>query len=75
MAAWEFTAVLSNVGAVFTPDVTKVWEVKDTAGQSDWDRIQKLGQEGWKLVSCCPVTAGNGMLYQILWTFKRPLNG
>jgi hypothetical protein len=74
MAAWEYTVILSNVGAVFTPSVAKVWQSKDSQGQTDWDRIQKLGQEGWELVSCCPVAAGNGVLYQLLWTFKRPVN-
>jgi hypothetical protein len=74
MAAWEFTVVLSNTSAVLMPDVSKVWTSKDSAGVSDWDRIQQLGQEGWELVSCCPVAAGNGMTYQILWTFKRPVN-
>jgi|WetSurMetagenome_2_1015567.scaffolds.fasta_scaffold74683_3 hypothetical protein len=75
MAAWEYTVVLSTVGAVFGPDVAKVWTAKDAAGVSDWDRIQQLGQEGWELVSCCPAAGGGGMIYQILWTFKRPVNG
>jgi hypothetical protein len=74
MAAWEFTVILSNVNAVLMPDVSRVWTSKDSAGASDWDRIQQLGQEGWELVSCCPVAGGNGMIYQILWTFKRPVN-
>ena len=72
MAIWEYTLVVSEVGGTFRVDIGKVWQSKAVDGKSDWERVQRLGAEGWELVSAYPVARNGGGTGQVVWGFKRP---
>jgi hypothetical protein len=59
------------VNGLWKPDVGKIWEEKGQDGKTNWDRIQHLGEDGWELVSCFPITTGEGATTEVSWVFKR----
>ncbi|MCX6083292.1 MAG: DUF4177 domain-containing protein [Chloroflexi bacterium] len=75
---WQLQTHAVNIVKVgFTvPEInpTFIWERKDKEGKTDWDKLNKLANDGWELVSVTPiVTAHSGQTFQLLYTFKRPL--
>jgi hypothetical protein len=52
------------------PDISRMWQLRGPDGLTDWDRLQKMGREGWEAVSCVPLQF-NGYTLQVIWTFKR----
>ena len=70
---WEYSIThsdrLSNVSGV--PQVSSIWRTKYADETTDWDHIQRMGREGWELVSAFPVT-GNGTTLYVTFIFRRP---
>ena len=55
-----------------------IWNDKNDAGKTDFDKITEMGLNGWELVSVTPVAVYaspnmSGATYEILFTFKRPI--
>lgn len=83
MPNWDYTAVYGYIrtkgsGALSAhySDPSQIWTHKDKAGQTVWDSIKALGQEGWELVSVAPIVDNNAdqsFTTYLLYTFKRPL--
>jgi hypothetical protein len=45
---------------------------KDEDGNSDWDSICQLGDEGWEMIGLSPITVLEGSTAELLFVFKRP---
>src|SRR5438067_10238579 len=77
MDQWNYNVLVVDMGGTGTQmgfaraSITKMWEVRGPDGQTDWDRLQNMGREGWELVNSFPVSAGNGNTVQVVFTFKR----
>lgn len=79
---WEYDAFVmeitgphtySSLGEKLNANINDVWgRVMADKGTTYWDHLQQLGIEGWELVSCFPVTAGEGWTREVVWVFKRP---
>jgi hypothetical protein len=71
--AWEYSIThsdrLSNVSGI--PQVSSIWRTKYADETTDLDYIQRMGGEGWELVSAFPVSANGTTLY-VTFIFKRP---
>ena len=55
----------------------RLWSVKDNEGLTAYDRMQRMGREGWELVSAVPtsdpaVRGGYGEA-GLLFIYKRPV--
>ena len=61
-----------TLSAEMRPDISRMWQVPGTDGVTDWDRLQKMGREGWELVTCVTFDFG-GFTMQMIWTFKRQI--
>ena len=71
-AAWEYTIVHTDrLNTPSGPQLAPIWRRKYADGSTDWDQINKLGQEGWEMVSAFPVEAAGTLLY-VAFVFKRP---
>lgn len=74
--AWEYSIThsdrLSNVSGI--PQVSSIWRTKYADETTDLDYIQRMGSEGWELVSAFPVSANGTTLY-VTFIFKRPVSG
>lgn len=72
-AAWEYSIThsdrLSNVSGV--PQISSLWRTKYADETTDWDHIQRMGRDGWELVSAFPITANGTTLY-VTFIFRRP---
>lgn len=71
---WEYSIThsdrLSNVSGV--PQISSIWRTKYADETTDLDYIQRMGSEGWELVSAFPVSANGTTLY-VTFIFKRPM--
>jgi hypothetical protein len=71
--AWEYSIthsdLLSNVSGV--PQISSIWRTKYADEATDWDHLQRMGREGWELVSAFPVMADGTTLY-VTFIFRRP---
>ncbi len=75
MDQWSYNILVVDLVAP-KPTAAKMWEVRGPDGLTDWDRLQKMGSDGWELVSVTPVTGGwgvSGMVVttQMVFTFRR----
>ncbi len=65
---WEYQTVKFNIAGG--------WNLSGV--DFDVDVVQeftnRLGSEGWELVSAFPVNSGHGHSKEIVFIFKRPLN-
>jgi hypothetical protein len=69
---WEYTIVHTDrLNTPSGPQLAPIWRRKYADGSTDWDQINKLGQEGWEMVSAFPVVGGGTLLY-LAFVFKRP---
>src|SRR5438067_13796236 len=70
MDQWNYNVLVVDMGGTGTQmgfaraSITKMWEVRGPDGQTDWDRLQNMGREGWELVNSFLVSAGNGNTVQ-----------
>jgi hypothetical protein len=71
MAIWEYNILVTVIRTLWKPDMGKIWGDKGPDGKTDWDRVQRLGEEGWELVNCFPVASGEGGTAEVAWVFKR----
>lgn len=70
---WEYNAFVMDLGVVLTNNINDAWSNRiGPDGFTNWEVLQRMGREGWELVSCFPVTS-NGWTRQVVWTFKRPV--
>ena len=69
---WEYTIVHTDrLNTQAGPQLAPMWKRKYADGTTDWDQIQKLGEEGWEMVNAFPVE-GSGTLQYLAFVFKRP---
>ncbi len=69
---WEYTIVHTDrLNTPAGPQIAPIWRRKYADGSTDWDQIQKLGEDGWEMVNAFPVE-GNGTLQYLAFVFKRP---
>ena len=69
---WEYTIVHTDrLSTPSGPQLAPIWRRKYADGSTDWDQIQKLGEEGWEMVNAFPVEGG-GTLQYVAFIFKRP---
>ena len=70
--SWEYSIThsdrLSNVSGV--PQISSIWRTKYADETTDWDHIQRMGSEGWEMVSAFPVVANGTTLY-VTFIFRR----
>ena len=70
---WEYSIThsdrLTNTAGI--PQISSIWRTKYADGSTDWDAIERMGREGWELVSAFPVD-GNGTTLYITFIFRRP---
>ena len=69
---WEYTIVHTDrLNTPSGPQLAPIWRRKYADGSTDWDQIQKLGEDGWEMVNAFPVEGG-GTLQYVAFVFKRP---
>jgi hypothetical protein len=69
---WEYTIVHTDrLNAPGGPQLAPMWRRQYADGSTDWDQINKLGADGWEMISAFPVEAG-GTLQYVAFVFKRP---
>lgn len=76
MAKWEYNVVISDVspgGLAQRPNLNAMWDVPRVGGQTDVNRVQQLGGEGWELVNVIPIAGTGGFTLMIMWVFKRQI--
>ena len=64
---WDYHALATYIAE----SAAEVWEKRFEDGQTAFDRVAGRGEEGWELVSVCPILS-NGSTRQLLFVFKRP---
>jgi hypothetical protein len=67
MTKWDYHALATHIAE----SVAEIWENKFDDGLTAFDRIARRGEEGWELMSVCPIVA-NASTRQILFVFRRP---
>ena len=71
-AMWEYTIVhTDHLNGPSGPQLAPIWRRKYADGSTDWDQINKLGEDGWEMVNAFPVNGG-GTLQYLAFVFKRP---
>ena len=71
-AMWEYTIVhTDHLNGPSGPQLAPIWRRKYADGSTDWDQINKLGEDGWEMVNAFPVE-GAGTLQDLAFVFKRP---
>ena len=71
-AMWEYTIVhTDHLNSPSGPQLAPIWRRKYADGSTDWDQINKLGEDGWEMVNAFPVE-GAGTLQYLAFVFKRP---
>jgi len=69
---WEYTIVhTDHLNGPSGPQLAPIWRRKYADGSTDWDQINKLGEDGWEMVNAFPVE-GAGTLQYLAFVFKRP---
>ena len=69
---WEYTIVHTDrLNTPAGPQIAPIWRRKYADGSTDWDQINKLGEDGWEMVNAFPVEGG-GTLQYLAFIFKRP---
>ena len=69
---WEYTIVhTDHLNGPSGPQLAPIWRRKYADGSTDWDQINKLGEDGWEMVNAFPVDGG-GTLQYLAFVFKRP---
>lgn len=69
--AWEYTIVHTDrLTTPAGPQLAPMWRRKYADGTTDWDQINKLGADGWEMVSAFPIEAA-GTLQYVAFVFKR----
>ena len=69
---WEYTIVhTDHLNGPSGPQLAPMWRRKYADGSTDWDQINKLGEDGWEMVNAFPVE-GAGTLQYLAFVFKRP---
>ena len=76
MEKWEYNVVVTHLatGLGVEPNIAKAWEMQGHDGLTDWNRIQRMGAEGWEMVSVFSLAGAATMgtvSYQVVWVFKR----
>ncbi len=70
-AMWEYTIVhTDHLNGPSGPQLAPMWRRKYADGSTDWDQINKLGEDGWEMVNAFPVE-GAGTLQYLAFVFKR----
>ncbi len=64
---WDYHAIVTYI----TESAAEVWEKEHEDGRTVFDRIARRGEEGWELVSVCPIVS-NGSTRQLFFVFRRP---
>src|SRR5258708_39299290 len=68
---WEYTIVHTDrLNTPSGPQLAPIWRRKYADGSTDWDQINKLGEDGWEMVNAFPVDGG-GTLQYLAFVFKR----
>jgi hypothetical protein len=69
---WEYTIVHTDrLNSPGGPQLAPIWKRKYADGSTDWDQINKLGDDGWEMVNAFPVEQGGALQY-LAFIFKRP---
>src|SRR6266851_5555938 len=69
---WEYTIVHTDrLNTPGGPQLAPIWRRQYADGSTDWDQINKLGEDGWEMVNAFPVEANGTVLY-LAFVFKRP---
>jgi len=69
---WEYTIVHTDrLNTPGGPQLAPIWRRKYADGSTDWDQINKLGEDGWEMVNAFPVESG-GTIQYLAFIFKRP---
>ena len=69
---WEYTIVHTDrLNTPGGPQLAPIWRRKYADGSTDWDQINKLGEDGWEMVNAFPVEGG-GTIQYLAFIFKRP---
>ena len=69
---WEYTIVHTDrLNTPGGPQLAPIWRRKYADGSTDWDQINKLGEEGWEMVNAFPVESA-GTIQYLAFIFKRP---
>ena len=69
---WEYTIVHTDrLNTPGGPQLAPIWRRKYADGSTDWDQINKLGDDGWEMVNAFPVESG-GTIQYLAFIFKRP---
>jgi Domain of unknown function (DUF4177) len=69
---WEYTIVhTDHLNGPSGPQLAPMWRRKYADGSTEWDQINKLGEDGWEMVNAFPVE-GSGTLQYLAFVFKRP---
>lgn len=70
---WEYSIThsdrLTNTAGI--PQISSIWRTKYADGSTDWDHIERMGRDGWELVSAFPIE-GNGTTLYVTFIFRRP---
>jgi len=71
-AKWEYTIVHTDrLNTPGGPQLAPIWRRKYADGSTDWDQINKLGDDGWEMVNAFPVESA-GTIQYLAFIFKRP---
>ena len=71
MDHWEYQMLVVDLEKSMH-GINHMWEMRASDGLTDWDRLQKMGRDGWELVSSTPIAYGlHGVTMQVVFTFKR----
>jgi hypothetical protein len=77
MKKWELTTLYGDIKSGHVPEPSKIWTIKDEKGMTTWDKLTKLANEGWELVSVTPINRkeieGSSTAF-LLYTLKRPID-
>lgn len=83
MQKWKYNFCYAQIENedLFTPNsnVTWIWTKRRNQTETAMAVIQRMGKEGWELVSVTPVSTtwgdnNSGLTRQILFTFKMPID-
>jgi len=69
MTAWEYRIEHTSIRMSFQD----LYTARAREDASSWERIQRLGLEGWEMVSAIPLASAEGASVAIAWVFKRSL--
>lgn len=76
MQTWEIYSYSASLyaGSLLGPvSSSRVWTGKDKTGKTQWDYLTEIASQGWELVSVTPINNKDGSTFELLFTFKRPI--